>query len=61
VVAGDKIFVTSEAGVTFVFKAGPEYEAIASNDLGSNVFASPVICGGQIFLRAADGLYCIAE
>lgn len=59
--AGDKIYVTNEKGVTYVLQAGREYELVAENDLGSGGFASPVICGGCIYLRTGDSLVCVAD
>jgi outer membrane protein assembly factor BamB len=59
VVAGGKLYITNEAGTTFVIAAGPKYELLASNDLGSGGMATPAICGGQVFVRTADSLYCI--
>jgi outer membrane protein assembly factor BamB len=56
---GDKLFATNERGVTFVLRAGPEYEVVAKNDLGSGGFASPVVCGNRLLLRTADSLVCI--
>ncbi len=65
---GDKIFLSNEAGTTWVYRATPKgYQQLAQNQLGSIVYASPTICGGQIFLRVADTvaekrvetLYCI--
>lgn len=69
VLAGEHIYVPSESGKTFVFKANPEkLEVVAQNQLGSGIFASPVICGGRIYLRVAqqtakwqEMLYCIGE
>jgi len=70
VLAGEHIYVPSESGKTFVFKANPEkFELVAQNPLGSGIFASPVICGGRIYLRVAqqtapnwqEMLYCIGE
>lgn len=70
VLVGDRIYATNEPGQTFVFKATPEgYEKLAENKLGDNVFATPSICGGRIYLRVAhheDGrrqeyLYCLGE
>jgi hypothetical protein len=66
---GDKIFLSNEAGTTWVYRATPKgYQQLAQNQLGSIVYASPTICGGQIFLRVAntvagkrvETLYCIA-
>lgn len=70
VLHGEWIYATNEDGVTFVFRATPEgFEKIAENQLGESVFASPAICGGQIFMRVAkfkgdqreEWLYCISE
>lgn len=58
---GEYVFVPDEAGRTIVFKVTPKFEKIAENDLGDGGFASPVICGGQLFLRTSQFLYCIAE
>jgi len=70
VLVGDRIFTTNERGMTYVFKADPEkFELIAENQLGEEVFASPAICGGRIYIRVAshkDGrreevLYCLGQ
>jgi len=68
--AGDKIYVISEAGLTTVFRATPkQFEEISQNQLGDESFASPVIADNHLFLRIADSssgkrmetIYCIAE
>jgi outer membrane protein assembly factor BamB len=57
--AGDYVYLPDEAGKTIVFKVAPKFEKIAENDLDDGGFASPVICGGQLFLRTFRYLYCI--
>ena len=57
--ADGKIYATSESGVTSVVKAGPKFEVLAENDLGSYTLASPAVSDGQIFIRTADFLYAI--
>src|SRR5262249_28637993 len=57
----DKILLTSEDGDTFVLKAGPKHEVLATNSLDEPIYASPAVAGGNIFLRAARHLYCIAN
>jgi outer membrane protein assembly factor BamB len=68
ILVGDKIYATSEAGRTFVFKADPKkFELLAENKLGDNVLATAAICGGRVYIRGAvqkDGrrqemLYCV--
>lgn len=70
--AGDHILATNEGGRTFVFKANPkEFELVSENQLGNEAeaFATPTVCGGRIYLRAAvkdkggrqEKLFCIGE
>ena len=48
---------------------GEKFELVAENQLGNEAFATPVACGGRLYLRVADNtggkrqetLYCIGE
>jgi outer membrane protein assembly factor BamB len=60
--AGDgKLYLTNEQGVTFVVKAGPQFEILAANDLTEESLASPAIAGGRLYLRTRRHLYCIGS
>jgi outer membrane protein assembly factor BamB len=59
ILAGDAIFVPDEDGLMHVFRAADGYETIAENNLRDGGFASPVICGGHLYLRTSHHLYCI--
>ena len=68
VMVGDRIYAVDERGQFAVISADPEnFEVLAKNQLGDQVFATPTICGGQIFQRVAEQvggkrqemLYCI--
>lgn len=67
VMVGDCIYASNVAGKTFVFVATPKaFQLLASNQLGDEAFASPVICESRIYLRVAkkgaerqEILYCI--
>jgi hypothetical protein len=59
--AAGRIYVTSESGTTFVIAAEDAFRLLAENQLGDAGFASPVVAGGQLFLRTGDALYCIGE
>jgi outer membrane protein assembly factor BamB len=61
VAAGGNLYFTSDAGETFVLKAGPTFDLVAKNDLGEECYASPAISRGQIFIRTARGLWCIGK
>jgi outer membrane protein assembly factor BamB len=59
--AGGHIFISSESGRTYVLKAGRSFQLAAENDLDEEIYASPAICGGRIFLRTRRALYCIGK
>ena len=56
-----KILLTSEDGDTYVVKAGPKHEILATNSVGEPVYASPAISDGMIFIRGEKNLYCISN
>ncbi len=61
VIAEGKIYVTSEDGVTSVFRAGPKFELLAENDLGEYTLSTVAVSGGQLFIRTAQNLYCVGR
>jgi outer membrane protein assembly factor BamB len=56
-----KILLTSEDGDTFIVKAGPKHEIIATNSVGEPVYASPAVADGRIFIRGEKNLYAIGN
>jgi outer membrane protein assembly factor BamB len=61
-VAGDgKIFVISASGKVTVLKAGAQWEVLAMNDLGEEVWATPAIAGNNLFIRTRSALYSFAN
>ena len=70
VLAGGNIYWANELGTLYVFKPTPErFELVAQNQIGTDSFPSPAICGGQIFLRVGttspegrrEMLYCFSQ
>ncbi|MDE2882516.1 MAG: PQQ-binding-like beta-propeller repeat protein [Acidobacteriota bacterium] len=61
VVAGERIYLTSEDGDTHVIRPGPQFEILATNSLDEPVMASPAVVDGTIYLRGAEHLYAIAD
>jgi outer membrane protein assembly factor BamB len=50
----DHLYASSEQGKTIIFKATHEaFELVAENQLGDEIWATPVICGNHIYLRVA--------
>jgi len=55
VLVGENIYAANESGTVYVFKAIISgLEVISEQKVGDAIFASPVICGGEVFLRVAD-------
>lgn len=60
-IAGGRLYVLSDEGVTTVVAAGPEYRVLATNPLGEKVQASPALAHGRFYLRTAGHLYCVGR
>jgi outer membrane protein assembly factor BamB len=54
-----RVFCLDQDGLTFVVKAGPKFELLATNQLDDRFAASPAAAGGDLFLRGVSCLYCI--
>lgn len=67
ILAGDYIMIPSESGKTHVFRANPKkLDLVAENVLGKEIYATPVIAAGRIYLRVVEAnrqevLYCLGE
>lgn len=57
VAADGKIFMVSAQGKLTVLRAGAQWEILAVNDLGEEVWATPAIAGGRIYVRTRTALY----
>jgi outer membrane protein assembly factor BamB len=56
-----KVFCLDETGLTFVLKAGPEFEVLATNELDETFWSSIAVSGENLLLRGVDHLYSIAN
>jgi outer membrane protein assembly factor BamB len=61
VAADDKVFLIGEAGGVSVLKAAGEWEVLAVNQLDDEVFATPAIADGRIYIRTRGALYCFGK
>jgi len=61
VAADDKVYLIGEAGAVSVLKAAGEWEVLAVNELDDEVFATPAIADGHIFIRTRSALYCFGK
>lgn len=61
ILADGKIYVTSEEGVTSVFKAGPQFEVLAENNLNDYCLSTIAVSDGQLFIRTTNYLWCVGK
>lgn len=50
-----------DEGMTFIIKAGNEFEMVAENRIADEIYSSPALSEGQVFLRGLTSLYCIGK
>jgi outer membrane protein assembly factor BamB len=61
VATADGFIYFASGGKSYVVKAGPKFELVATNDLGDGNQASPAIASGKLFIRGATKLWCIGK
>jgi len=57
VAADDKVFLIGQAGQVSVLKAAGDWEVVRVNELDDEVFATPAIADGRIYIRTRSALY----
>src|SRR5262249_20367109 len=53
-----RVYLAS-AGRSYVLKAGPKLDILATNDLGDGGHASPAVADGKLFLKGRKWLCCV--
>ena len=61
VAADDKVFLIGQAGQVSVLKAAGEWEVIKVNELDDEVFATPAIADGRMYIRTRSALYSFGK
>ena len=63
IIHGENIYYLDRNGKTYVVRANPEFEVVATNDLsdGSQFNGSPAAAGNNLFIRSDKFLYCLGE
>jgi outer membrane protein assembly factor BamB len=57
VAADDKVFLIGQGGQVSVLKAAGDWQVLAVNELDDEVFATPAIADGRIYIRTRSALY----
>ncbi len=61
VAADDKVFLIGQAGQVSVLKAAGDWQLLGVNELDDEVFATPAIADGLIYIRTRSALYCFGK
>jgi hypothetical protein len=61
VAAGDRVYVASQKGVVVVHSAKAPFNVLARNEFPEQVFATPAIVDGVVYLRTEKMLYAFAR
>ncbi len=62
VLADGKIYIINENCTTTVYKAGPKFEILATNELDDDYTISSIAPAGMhLFIRSSSYLYCIGQ
>jgi len=61
VAADEKVFLIDQAGEMSVLKAAGDWQVLRVNELDDEVFATPAIADGRIYIRTRSALYCFGK
>jgi outer membrane protein assembly factor BamB len=61
VAANGRVIVASGDGVVSVVGPGDHLDVLASNDLGEDIFATPAVVGGVLYIRTASNLFAFGQ
>jgi len=61
VAADDKVFLVGQGGQVSVLKAAGEWEVLKVNELDDEVFATPAIADGRIYIRTRSAMYAFGS
>jgi outer membrane protein assembly factor BamB len=61
VLAGDRLYALNQSGDTFVLRASPRFEVLATNSVGEPTNASLAPSDGEWFLRTDKALWCLSS
>ncbi|MXZ70209.1 MAG: PQQ-binding-like beta-propeller repeat protein [Acidobacteria bacterium] len=57
----DKVFFTNDDGITFVLRAGDEFDLLHTNDIGARTLATPALVDGYWYIRTEGELLAIGN
>ena len=61
VAAADRLYWVDEGGEVYVFRAGDEFELLATNSMDESCLATPAIANNALYVRSLSELICVGE
>jgi len=61
IAADGKVYMASMLGKITVLTGGGEWETLSTSDLGEEIFATPAIADGRMYVRTSSSLYCFGQ
>ena len=56
-----KIYIASEHGKVVVLRAAGEWQILAINEFDSDIYATPAVSEGRMYIRTRNALYAIGS
>jgi outer membrane protein assembly factor BamB len=56
-----KVYIASEHGKVVVLRAAGDWEILAINEFDADIYATPAISEGQMYIRTRNALYAIGS
>ena len=56
-----KVYIASEHGKVVVLRAAGDWEILAINEFHSDIYATPAVSKGQMYIRTRNALYAIGS
>ena len=61
IAVGNHIYLFEDTGRCTIFENRPGFHVIARNELGEEVYTTPAVSSGQLFVRSVNSLFCIGK
>jgi outer membrane protein assembly factor BamB len=58
---GERVYVASEHGKLVELRAAGEWEVVAIHDFDADIYATPAVSEGRLYVRTRNELYAIGE
>jgi hypothetical protein len=61
IAAAGRIYMFEDTGRCTVFENRPGFHVLARNEIGEEVYTTPAVANGQLFVRSVNSLFCIGK